>query len=127
MLEQSATRTSDDYDDTKDLKALMDEMDKEIIGHEKVGESFVKSKPPPAAATEVCNEERTQANEEKEDAPVDIQLNLIQNILESFKGQQGLPGPTGNLLRQFGIALPLDSNDDGPDEDDVVDNTSRKP
>lgn len=102
-------------------------MDKEITGHGKIGGSFVKSQPSATTTTEIGNEDRAQASEEKEDAPVDIQLNLIQNILESFKGQQGLPGPTGNLLRQFKIALPLDSNDDASGEDDIVDHFDKKP
>ncbi|KAI8329638.1 SGT1 protein-domain-containing protein [Chlamydoabsidia padenii] len=110
---------SDDHNDIKDLKDLMYEMDKEITGHEKIGGSFVKSKLP---AKVDGNEERLQDDNEKEDAPVDIQLNLIQNILESFKGQQGLPGPTGNLLRQFKIALPVDSNDSDDGDDDSDDN-----
>ncbi|KAJ1980541.1 hypothetical protein H4R34_002412 [Dimargaris verticillata] len=38
--------------------------------------------------------------------PVDVDINLVQNILESFKSQQGLPGPAGNLLATFNIHLP---------------------
>ncbi|KAJ1952892.1 hypothetical protein GGI12_006132, partial [Dipsacomyces acuminosporus] len=37
---------------------------------------------------------------------VDIDLNLVENIVESFRAQQGLPGPAGTILGQFGIHLP---------------------
>jgi hypothetical protein len=92
----------------------MDEMDREIAGHEKIGGSFVKN----LTTSSPTNPTATQNEEENEDAPVDVQLNLIQNVLESFKSQQGLPGPAGNLLRQFNIALPVDKDDDDDDDDD---------
>ncbi|CAO3596978.1 unnamed protein product [Absidia cylindrospora] len=94
-------------DDTLDLEAFMNEMDREIASHEKIGGSFVRNPANSGTATTTTNED-----EEDEAAPVDVQLNLIQNVLESFKGQQGLPGPAGNLLRQFNIALPVDKDDD---------------
>ncbi|CUS09149.1 unnamed protein product [Tuber aestivum] len=39
---------------------------------------------------------------------VNIDFALAKNMLESFKGQFGLPGPGGNLLARMGIALPRD-------------------
>ncbi|KAJ2821237.1 hypothetical protein GGI24_004269, partial [Coemansia furcata] len=44
---------------------------------------------------------------------VNVDLNLVQNIVESFRAQEGLPGPAGTLLGQFGIHLPqIDSERD---------------
>jgi hypothetical protein len=37
---------------------------------------------------------------------------LVKNVLESFKSQQGLPGPVGNILSQFGVVLPGDNEQD---------------
>ncbi|KAG0176620.1 hypothetical protein DFQ29_005886 [Apophysomyces sp. BC1021] len=81
------------------LSNLMQQMDQEVYGHDKIGKSFAK-------ATE--NEDE---DEEDESAPVDVQLNLVKNVLESFKSQQGLPGPAGNILSQFGVALPTDNEE----------------
>ncbi|KAI9028156.1 SGT1 protein-domain-containing protein [Phycomyces nitens] len=83
--------------DMENINELMREMDREISGHDKINASFEKS---------------AQDIEEDEDAPVDIQLNLVKNVLESFKSQQGLPGPAGNILRQFGVVLPADNEEE---------------
>ncbi|KAI8979008.1 SGT1 protein-domain-containing protein [Pilobolus umbonatus] len=91
----------DDTDDEDDMEAMMHEMDEEINTHDKLSKSFVK-----------VNENTNEDSYEDEDAPVDIQLNLVKNVLESFKGQQGLPGPAGNLLNQFGFILPEDNEED---------------
>lgn len=42
--------------------------------------------------------------------PVDVDLNLVKNLLESFSSQQGLPGPTSNLLGLMGVKLPKDDD-----------------
>jgi len=47
------------------------------------------------------------------DGEVNIDYALAKNMLESFKGQSGLPGPGGNLLAHMGIALPRDEPVDG--------------
>lgn len=83
----------------KDLQNTMEEMDQEIYGYDKLKNSFEKM---PLEEDE----------KEDEDAPVDIELNLVKNILESFKSQQGLPGPAGNMLNQFGIVLPRDEEEE---------------
>lgn len=80
---------------SKDLSEVMDEMDQEIYSHDKISGSFAKM--------------TDKELEEDEDAPVDVQLNLVKNVLESFKSQQGLPGPVGNILNQFGFVLPGDN------------------
>lgn len=78
----------------RDLAKMMQEMDLEVGSHEKIGASFAKH------------------DDEDENAPVDVSLNLVKNVLESYKSQQGLPGPAGNILGQFGIVLPADEDDE---------------
>ncbi|KAG9485120.1 hypothetical protein GDO78_008295 [Eleutherodactylus coqui] len=39
-------------------------------------------------------------------APVDVDLNLVTNLLESFSSQSGLAGPASNLLQSMGVHLP---------------------
>lgn len=45
-----------------------------------------------------------------DDEDVEIDFNLAKNLLESFKSQGGLPGPTGNLMGPMGVQLPRDED-----------------
>ncbi|KAK1580264.1 SGT1 protein-domain-containing protein [Colletotrichum navitas] len=45
-----------------------------------------------------------------DDGEVDIDYNLAKNLLESFKGQVGMPGPAGNILGMMGLQLPRDED-----------------
>ncbi|OHW99335.1 regulatory factor sgt1 [Colletotrichum incanum] len=52
-------------------------------------------------------------NEDEDDddnGEVDIDYNLAKNLLESFKGQAGMPGPTSNILGMMGMQLPRDED-----------------
>ncbi|KAJ1268675.1 hypothetical protein BS78_07G152800 [Paspalum vaginatum] len=40
--------------------------------------------------------------------PVDVDLNLVESILNSYSSQQGLPGPASNLLGLMGVKMPPD-------------------
>lgn len=91
-------------DEKDDLSNVMEEMDQEIHSHDKISGSFAK------LSTE-SNENEDEV-EEDEEVPVDVKLNLVKNVLESFKSQQGLPGPVGNILSQFGFVLPGDNEQD---------------
>ncbi|KAK1657624.1 SGT1 protein-domain-containing protein [Colletotrichum godetiae] len=51
------------------------------------------------------------SNDEEADDEVDIDYNLAKNLLESFKGQSGMPGPAGNILGMMGLQLPRDEDD----------------
>ena len=48
-----------------------------------------------------------------DDEDVEIDLNLAKNLLESFKSQGGMAGPTGNLLGLMGLLLPRDEDHGG--------------
>lgn len=54
-------------------------------------------------------EQATYDHDDDED--VDIDYNLARNLLESFKSQAGMAGPTGNLLGLMGLQLPRDEAD----------------
>ncbi|KAI9098700.1 SGT1 protein-domain-containing protein [Phlyctochytrium arcticum] len=48
-----------------------------------------------------------QASESEEEfLPVDLDVNLVKNILESFSSQQGLPGPAASIMSSLGLSLP---------------------
>ncbi|KAH9492818.1 hypothetical protein Btru_024789 [Bulinus truncatus] len=105
----------------KKLEILMDAMDRELAETD-IGKSFervpkpVKPKRPPPPAPRSAGSHTTkrkvpEKNIEDEDddfQPVNIDLNVVKNTLESFKAQQGLPGPASNILAGFGIKLPQD-------------------
>ena len=40
------------------------------------------------------------------DKPVDLDLNLVSSLLESYASQEGLPGPAGNLVGMLGLKMP---------------------
>ncbi|KAI3892150.1 hypothetical protein MKW92_050206 [Papaver armeniacum] len=44
--------------------------------------------------------------EDEELTPVDVDVNLVKSLLNSFSSQQGLPGPASNLLGLTGLQLP---------------------
>lgn len=54
----------------------------------------------------------TTADGDAEDEDVNIDFNLAKNLLESFKSQAGVPGPSGNLMGLLGVHLPRDENRD---------------
>jgi hypothetical protein len=52
-------------------------------------------------------------DEDEELQPVDVDINLVQSLLASYSGQQGLPGPVSNLAGLMGISLPDDKDAHG--------------
>ncbi|KAF4453555.1 hypothetical protein F53441_3801 [Fusarium austroafricanum] len=66
--------------------------------------------------------------EEGSEEEVDIDYNLAKNLLESFKSQAGMAGPTGNLLGMMGFQLPRDEDEDDENdkEDEVAGSSSAK-
>ncbi|RDA83330.1 hypothetical protein CP532_5211 [Ophiocordyceps camponoti-leonardi (nom. inval.)] len=66
------------------------------------------------SATGVVEDEE---EEEEDDSEVQIDYNLARNLLESFKSQAGLAGPTGNVLGMMGFRLPRDEADEDGEDD----------
>ncbi|KAL7746517.1 hypothetical protein RI367_008167 [Sorochytrium milnesiophthora] len=61
-------------------------------------------------------EQQVSSNTAQSGGPgIDIDLNLVKNILESFSSQHGLAGPASNMLGRMGIKLP--ANDDNTEGD----------
>ncbi|KAJ1918448.1 hypothetical protein H4219_002603 [Mycoemilia scoparia] len=103
---------NDDSDSEKDnIEELMKRMDAEL-DKTKVGKSFVKSQPAKYKKTSKLDND-PESTDSDSDREVDIDLNLAQNILSSFKSQQGLPGPAGTLLGQFNYQPPTDHDGEG--------------
>jgi hypothetical protein len=94
-----------------ELKQYMDQMDRELAGtsmgqsFEKVSSNKLKGKVSVSstASTESDNFEDIEAFE-----PVDIDMNALKNILESYQSQMGGAGPAINMLGPMGIRLEAD-------------------
>ncbi|XP_045437686.1 protein ecdysoneless homolog isoform X3 [Pipistrellus kuhlii] len=97
-----------------DLKSYMAQMDRELA-HTSIGKSFATQKQMESVA------QATKSNSDEDDSgaggavmtPVDVDLNLVSNILESYSSQAGLAGPASNLLQSMGVQLP-DNTDPRP-------------
>ncbi|XP_050391760.2 protein ecdysoneless homolog [Patella vulgata] len=111
--------------DTK-MKHYMNEMDRELAKTE-MGKSFEKTPKPAKVATKpqpnakpkpkpkpgVSAKPRKTQNIDDEDddfRPVNIDLTLVKNTLESYSAQQGLPGPATNILNSMGINIPKNTD-----------------
>ncbi|KAM3606202.1 uncharacterized protein V6R79_012431 [Siganus canaliculatus] len=93
------------------LRSYMDQMDQELMSTN-IGKSFDVTQYKQAdmdngsAATSATNSLQT----EEEIQPLDIDLNLVTNLLESLSCQAGLAGPASNLLQSLGLHLPPNSD-----------------
>ncbi|XP_057591831.1 protein ecdysoneless homolog isoform X1 [Hippopotamus amphibius kiboko] len=89
-----------------DLKSYMAQMDQELA-HTSIGKSFTTQKQmEPLSQTTSKSEEEDSGAGGSVMTPVDIDLNLVSNILESYSSQAGLAGPASNLLQSMGVQLP---------------------
>lgn len=49
--------------------------------------------------------------EEEEATPLDVDMNLVRSLLESYSSQQGGAGPASNLAGMLGVPLPKNAKD----------------
>ncbi|KAL2769829.1 protein ecdysoneless-like protein isoform 3 [Daubentonia madagascariensis] len=96
------------------LKSYMAQMDEELA-HTSIGKSFTTRKQvePVSQTANNNSDEEDSGTGESVMAPVDVDLNLVSNILESYSSQAGLAGPASNLLQSMGVQLP-DNTDHRP-------------
>ncbi|KFO83739.1 Protein SGT1, partial [Buceros rhinoceros silvestris] len=84
------------------LKSYMNEMDRELA-HTNVGKSFTTQK---KGVTTSQSAGPDSGAEDTELTAVDVDMNLVANLLESYSAQSGLAGPTSNILQSMGVYLP---------------------
>ncbi|NXF79492.1 ECD protein, partial [Sclerurus mexicanus] len=87
------------------LKSYMNEMDRELA-QTNVGKSFTTHKKGASSVKATPSESADSGAEDPELAPVDVDMNLVANLLESYSAQAGLAGPTSNILQSMGVYLP---------------------
>ncbi|XP_030643356.1 protein ecdysoneless homolog [Chanos chanos] len=94
-------------DALESLRGYMEEMDKELQTTN-VGQSFTRINKG-GVRTEAAQSSTAAPGSEQqmeEIQPLDVDLNLVTNLLESLSSQAGLSGPASNLLQSMGIHLP---------------------
>lgn len=98
-VEEPSNTFKDAYSD-----ALKDELKKTSLT-----KSFVRAEDLSSAGDKNKAQSDVKGTEDEDLRPVDIDVNLVQSLLDSFSSQQGLPGPASNLLGLMGFQLPDDS------------------
>ncbi|XP_041803779.1 protein ecdysoneless homolog [Chelmon rostratus] len=100
------------------LKRYMDQMDQELMSTN-IGQSFnlttynktdVDTGSPHPSSNDNLPTHGGLEETEEEIQPLDVDLNLVTNLLESLSCQAGLAGPASNLLQSLGIHLPPNSD-----------------
>ncbi|NXC12731.1 ECD protein, partial [Corythaeola cristata] len=96
------------------LKSYMNEMDRELA-HTNVGKSFTTQKKGANSVNATASQSAGPGSgaEDPELAPVDVDMNLVANLLESYSAQSGLAGPTSNILQSMGVYLPENADRTG--------------
>ncbi|XP_061389580.1 protein ecdysoneless [Musca vetustissima] len=83
-----------------DIKAYMDQMDRELA-NTTIGKSFDKTK--------THNKAKLATAEEFDDIedfePININVNTLKNMMDSYKSQVGGSGPVSNLLNAMGVGM----------------------
>ncbi|KAJ4170879.1 hypothetical protein NW754_007023 [Fusarium falciforme] len=133
---KSAPKSSgDDEVEDEEIRKLTTEFEAELNSHGALKLDPAKEKRPRLKDKSPKSGESSRLTplpdvaEEDEDSEedVDIDYNLAKNLLESFKSQAGMAGPTGNLLGMMGFQLPRDEDDEnGQDADKDVDSRTVK-
>jgi len=103
----------DEDDDVEEIRKITNQLEAELQGH-----GALHLDPPTKRSNITDSQGQGEVVDAQEDSEeeVDVDYNLAKNILESFKSQGGMAGPTGNLLGMMGINLPRDE-DDGEDDE----------
>lgn len=91
------------------MKKYMQMMDKELKATT-VGKSFEEQKKSAVAENggvgeSSKKEDSGEFDDIEEFKPVDIEMNTLKNMLESYQSQLGGPGPTSNLLNSMGYNI----------------------
>ncbi|CAG8689928.1 37841_t:CDS:2, partial [Gigaspora margarita] len=103
QFSESLPEKIQELNDNLDMVAYMQALDAELSSS-KISGSFIKT--PQEVLKQSSSEDKMNNYEYDDDElnePVNINLNLAKNFLESFKSQEGLPGPVGNIFGRMGI------------------------
>lgn len=128
-LEQDAEQEEDE-----EIKKMSEMMQEELLGHGALdvnpktekrsgvkglkgsGKGKGKGKAKVAFAdkdgVEVSSVHERDSGEDDEDEILDEDYNLADNMLKAFKGQAGMAGPAGNMMKLMGVHFPQDADNE---------------
>jgi len=119
-LEQDAEQEEDE-----EIEKLTEAMEAELFGHgalnlnakpgREPGKGLLsdgKSKGKGKAKLEEISEHDDDDSDADDDGVLDEDYNLADNMLKAFKGQAGMAGPAGNMMRAMGVQFPRDADDE---------------
>ncbi|KAF6736348.1 ecdysoneless-like protein [Oryzias melastigma] len=91
------------------IKKYMDQMDEELMSTN-VGQSFSQTKLSEPSSENAAPHSPEGGASEEDFQPLNLDVNLMANLLESLSCQAGLAGPASNLLQSLGVHLPANSD-----------------
>jgi hypothetical protein len=101
--------SEDEQDEAKQLHAYMRQMDRELDST-KVMSGFerpnTKTSSAPSNSSSAAAAATAAPAATSELEPIDLNINLVKNLLDSYAAQHGEAGPVSNLLGSLGIKLP---------------------
>uniref|UniRef100_T1PEQ4 SGT1 protein n=1 Tax=Musca domestica TaxID=7370 RepID=T1PEQ4_MUSDO len=99
-----------------DIKAYMDQMDRELA-NTTIGKSFDKTKTHSKAKLATAEE----FDDIEDFEPININVNTLKNMMDSYKSQVGGSGPVSNLLNAMGVGMSAAATEAmaGDDKDDL--------
>ncbi|CAN9116809.1 unnamed protein product [Alternaria alternata] len=114
-LEQDAEKEEDE-----EIQKLTEMMEAELFSH---GALNVNSKPDHKPGTGLLSDSNGKGKgklqdvdegdeEDEDDELLDEDYNLADNMLKAFKGQAGMAGPAGNMMKAMGVQFPRDADDE---------------
>jgi hypothetical protein len=105
QVEEIDQASSDGEDD---LQTVMEQMGRELREHGALNLSPARDNVTSGHAIKGKASEIASSDDEREN---DIDINLVKNLLESFKAQSGMAGPGSNMMGLMGMKLPRDEID----------------
>lgn len=73
----------------------------------------------------VTFESEEESSGDDEDHLGDVDVDMLKNMLEAFKGQAGMAGPAGNLMNLMGVQMPRDESRVEEEEEESEEENNR--
>lgn len=106
--ESSEEESSDSTEEDEQYCQYTNAMDEELSSTH-IGKSFVKIESKNVdGGSKATSSESTDIEDVMK--PIDVDLNLVQNFLESYSSQDGMPGPVSNIFNSMGISVPSNNS-----------------
>ncbi|KAI3426737.1 uncharacterized protein J3R85_009597 [Psidium guajava] len=107
-FDESEDATDDEDKEDIFMDSYSDALNQELKSST-LTKSFVRANEEPSKTNQGASSSSAQVMDE-DFTPVDVDVNLVKSLLDSFSSQEGLPGPGSNLLGLMGLRLPPDGS-----------------